>query len=376
MESLGVASNRCGALNDRGCTVPALQRVLAGLLLALPTLATSALGQQVVVGWGNKVFNSSWDLATDPGVGAGWDQSFALRGDGSLDVWGENNQGLCSVPALPPGVAYVQVSGASYYMAALRSEGSIAVWPPGTLANVPPLPPGLTYVEVDAGGTAFGHLVARRSDGTVVAWGDNSEGQCNVPALPTGVTYVEVSAGDYFSAARRSDGSVIAWGYNLAGQCNVPPLPAGLTYVELSSGSAFSVARRSDGSAVGWGANSAGQCNVPALPAGVSYTAIQAGHRHCLGKRSDGALVSWGWNVTGQCNVPVLPPGLDYLEFGAATSTRLRGAAMAGSWRGARTSPARAMCRSRPLASASSTSPLVPTTPSRSATMERWSPGA
>ena len=42
---------------------------------------------------------------------------------------------------------------------------------------------------------AAAHTVARRSDGSVVAWGDNFYGQCNVPALPAGLTYVEVAAG-------------------------------------------------------------------------------------------------------------------------------------------------------------------------------------
>ena len=37
--------------------------------------------------------------------------------------------------------------------------------------------------------------MARRSDSSVVAWGDNTYGQCNVPALPPGSSYVEVAAG-------------------------------------------------------------------------------------------------------------------------------------------------------------------------------------
>src|SRR5262245_53583336 len=37
------------------------------------------------------------------------------------------------------------------------------------------------FVEVAAGSV---HTVARRSDGSVVAWGLNEQGTCNVPALP------------------------------------------------------------------------------------------------------------------------------------------------------------------------------------------------
>jgi alpha-tubulin suppressor-like RCC1 family protein len=67
---------------------------------------------------------------------------------------------------------------------------------------------GLSYVEVAAGED---HVLARRSDGLVVAWGDNTYGQCNVPSPPPGLSYVEVAAGKQHAAARRSDGNVVAW---------------------------------------------------------------------------------------------------------------------------------------------------------------------
>jgi hypothetical protein len=122
-------------------------------------------------------------------------------------------------------------------------------------------------VEVDTG--EF-HSMARRSDGSVVAWGENSSGQCDVPALPAGLTYVEIAGGGYHSLARRSDGSVVAWGSNAYGQCNVPPLPAGLSCVELAAGGDRSAARLSDGSVVVWGAST----SVPALAEGFGYLAI------------------------------------------------------------------------------------------------------
>ena len=61
------------------------------------------------------------------------------------------------------------------------------------------------FVEIAAGGV---HSLARRADGSVVAWGDNAYpyNECQVPALPTGLLYVEIAAGNRHSLARRSDG--------------------------------------------------------------------------------------------------------------------------------------------------------------------------
>jgi len=63
-----------------------------------------------------------------------------------------------------------------------------------------------------------------------------------VPRLPAGLTYVEVAAGALHTVARRSDGSVIAWGSNGYGQCNVPSLPAGLGYIQIGAGGFNTVA--------------------------------------------------------------------------------------------------------------------------------------
>jgi ribosomal protein L14 len=161
------------------------------------------------------------------------------------------------------------------------------------------------------------HSLARRSDGSVVAWGDNSSGQCNVLALPPGSSYVEVAGGWNHTVARRSDGSVVAWGDNSYGQGSVPALPPGLSYVEVAAGGLHSVARRSDGSVVAWGDNSYGQCNVLALPPGLSYVEIAGGGLHSVARRSDGSVVAWGDNTYGQCNVPAMLPGSSYVEVAA-----------------------------------------------------------
>ncbi len=211
---------------------------------------------------------------------------------------------------------FVEVAANHHHTVARRSDGSVVAWGDnaGGQCNVPALPSGLDYVEVSAGGR---HTVARRSDGSVVAWGLNVSGQCNVPVPPSSLTYVEIAAGEDHTIARRSDGSVVAWGYNGYGQCNVPTLPFGVTYAEVSTSWGHAVARRSDGVAVAWGYNGYGQCNVPVLPSGLTYVEVAAGFAHTVARRSDGSVVAWGQNAHGQCDVPAAPSGLTYVDIAA-----------------------------------------------------------
>jgi hypothetical protein len=88
---------------------------------------------------------------------------------------------------------------------------------------------------------------------------------------------VAISAGFWYSLALRSDGSLVAWGNDSYGQ--VSNVPAGNDYVAISAGRWHSLALRSNGSLVAWGRNTNGQSNVPA---GNNYVAIAAGHYHSL----------------------------------------------------------------------------------------------
>jgi hypothetical protein len=83
-----------------------------------------------------------------------------------------------------------------------------------------------------------GHSLALKSNGSVVAWGDNSYGQCNVP---DGNDFVAVAAGASHSLALKSDGSVVAWGRNDKGQCDVPS-GKGNDFVAIAAGSSHSLA--------------------------------------------------------------------------------------------------------------------------------------
>jgi hypothetical protein len=71
---------------------------------------------------------------------------------------------------------------------------------------------------------------------------------------------VRIAAGDFHSLAVRSDGSIVTWGDNQQGQCTVPE---GVTsVVALAGGGVHSIALNADGTVSAWGGDSAGQCDL------------------------------------------------------------------------------------------------------------------
>lgn len=132
-----------------------------------------------------------------------------------------------------------------------------------------------------------------------MAWGDNYLGRLAVPALPPGLTYVEIAAGGDHTIARRSNDTIVAWGDN--------------DYREVDAGTGFSVARSNMGTLHAWGNNASDKCSVPHES---SFFELAAGEHHVLARRTDGAVAAWGRYVEGQCNVPT-PKGAAYVELAA-----------------------------------------------------------
>ena len=191
-----------------------------------------------------------------------------------------------------------------------------------------------------------GHSLAILSDGTVDAWGWNTNGQVGVknyyqaynviynPAMVVGLSNVaEVAAGSRHSLALLSDGTVKAWGNNTYGQAqptvaaqirqqttnNIPEPVAvnGLSNVTaIAAGSYHSLALLSGGNILAWGYNFSGQLggglftnqygqaystNYGLIPVkGITNAiAIAAGKQHSLALLADGTVMGWGMNGHG-----------------------------------------------------------------------------
>jgi hypothetical protein len=104
------------------------------------------------------------------------------------------------------------------------------------------------------------HTCALETDGTVVCWGRDAEGESTVPAELAPAA--QVSAGGYHTCALKADATVLCWGLNTDGQTTVP---AGLAPVaQVSAGEYHTCALETDGTVVCWGLNTDGQTTVPA----------------------------------------------------------------------------------------------------------------
>ena len=138
------------------------------------------------------------------------------------------------------------------------------------------------------------HTVGLRSDGTVVAAGSNSYGQCNVDEWSN---IARIAAGAHHTVGLKKNGTVVAAGSNSYGQCNVNGWN---NIAEIATGAYHTVGLKKDGTAVATGWNGYGQCNVNGWN---NIARIAVSRYHTVGLRADGTVVAAGSNSYGQCNV-------------------------------------------------------------------------
>ena len=138
------------------------------------------------------------------------------------------------------------------------------------------------------------HTVGLKADGTVVAVGDNKNGQCDVGGW---TDIAAVSAGANHTVGLKSDGTVVAVGGNAFGQCDV----GGWTdIVAVSAGTNHTVGLKADGTVVAVGWNKYGQCDIGDW---TEIIAVSAGSGYTVGLKADGTVVTVGDNKEGKCNV-------------------------------------------------------------------------
>ena len=265
-------------------------------------------------------------------VAAGGDLSVAALADGTVWSWGAANRSA----SLGNGVL----------------AGNTA--PVGSPAPVQAV--GLTgVVEVAVGSR---HTLARRADGTVWAWGTNTQGRLAVGATVDPVTAPErvqglpgpalaiAAAGDH-SLAVLADGTVWGWGLNTTGVLGTGPANTDVegAPVRVAGGTAplvdirsvatgpdHSVAVDGGGRLWAWGTNGDGELGDPAsaptaargpglVPGVEGARFAAAGPAATLVSDTDATVWAFGHNPSGELGLPAsagsVPvtkvPGLDHI---------------------------------------------------------------
>jgi hypothetical protein len=235
-------------------------------------------------------------------VSCGYNSMAAVKTDGTLWTWGNNNNGKLgdgtttnrSSPGTTAGggTDWKQVNAGTLSTAAIKTDGTLWTWgrnddgqlgdgtttnrsSPGTVAGG-----GVNWKQVACGGDgADSHTSAIKTDGTLWTWGANNLGQLgtgNTTARSSpgttaggGTNWKQVDNGRLHTAAIKTDGTLWTWGGNGSGRL----------------GTGNTTARSSPGTTAGGGTN---------------WKQVACGYNHTAAIKTDGTLWTWGGNIRGQ----------------------------------------------------------------------------
>ena len=139
------------------------------------------------------------------------------------------------------------------------------------------------------------HIVGLKSDGTVVAVGDNKYGQCNTSNW-INIIAIETSHEGH-TVGLKSDGTVVATGKNDVGQCNVSEWTEIIAIATMDNAT---LGLKADGTLVSVGDIDIYECDVDDWNGIIS---IDCRGSHIIGLKYDGTVVATGLNDYGQCDV-------------------------------------------------------------------------
>ena len=154
-----------------------------------------------------------------------------------------------------------------------------------------------TITERETLAAGWSHTAALKTDGTVVAVGNNKYGQCDVSDW---TDIVAISARSSQTVGLKADGTVVAVGEGSYGTYDKCAIFDWTDIVAISAGNDHIVGLKADGTVVATGRNSSGQCDVSGW---TDIVAISAGGWYTVGLKADGTVLAVGDNSYGQCGV-------------------------------------------------------------------------
>ena len=232
----------------------------------------------------------------------------ATKTDGTLWVWGDNDMGMlglnqsqgtltaASSPTQIPGTTWdyssvYKLGGGSTIKAAIKTDGTLWMWGDNneygmlgqnsstTPRSSPVQVPGTTWDKVM--NNAFLYSGATKTDGTLWTWGRNLYGQLghgnntdysSPKQVGSGTDWATISGAYQSTFAVKTDGTLYSWGYNNCGMLgqnsapnlnkNSPVQVPGTTWSNVTGTFKSIYGNKTDGTAWVWGRNNDGQLGL------------------------------------------------------------------------------------------------------------------
>jgi hypothetical protein len=112
---------------------------------------------------------------------------------GTVISWGDQ-----VIPAVPPGARFTAIAAGGEHKLALKDDGTVVAWGDND-SGESAVPASLGSVIAIAAGTS--HNLALKQDATVVGWGDDTYGQVTAPTNLPGTLVVAIAPGPLHSVA-------------------------------------------------------------------------------------------------------------------------------------------------------------------------------
>ena len=214
----------------------------------------------------------------------------ALKGDGTVVTWGLASSGGDSTSVSSSLTNVTQIFSTDHSFAALKNDGSVVTWGlggyGGDSTSVSSQLTGVSKIT-----SSLAAFAALKTDGTVVTWGNPPHGSdsSGVQSSLTGVK--QIFSNLYSFAALKHDGTVVTWGTAHWGGNSSSPSGPLVNVTEIFSHKYGYAALKSDGTVVYWPVASQ---VVPASGSLVNIRTVSSTESAFAALKNDGTVVSWG----------------------------------------------------------------------------------